>query len=349
MLLRSLAIVVILLLLVESDSLANCGNPVASTPLQGVFHFVPLDDKCESTDNFGYSLTTTSTDAAPLFSIQTTIGAKCAWNIATVSNDRIALIAQVDEDLFGTTVSAAPDGTYWFISDNRYVNVTSSDAKHPTFTDPFTTGYVPTAIGTTSEGEIYSIERHNTEAQENDLRLVTIADGTSVRIPLRGWNENLIRASNGRLYFRLFEHWHCHIFEITDSGSAVDKTPCLWENGHGIAVDSRGAIWQPGFLGISEYNAAGRNSKTVGPVAPVPCDIYSPLRPHVVIADRHGAIWFVYGKLWRVDKHGMLSSIDFPSKQSPSAMVATVDGTLWFPGRDADGKDALVHFIPTLR
>jgi hypothetical protein len=349
-LLRSLAMVVILLLLVESDSLANCGNPVASTPLQGVFHFVPLDDKCESTDDFGYSLTTTSTDAAPLFSIQMTSGAKCAWNIATVSKDRIALIAQVTEDLFGTTVSAAPDGTYWFISDNRYVNVTATDAKHPTYVQPFTTSYLPTAIGTTSKGDVYSIERHNSNAQENDLRLVTIADGTSVRIPLRGWNENLIRASNGRLYFRLFEHWHCHIFEITDSGKLIDKVPCMWENGHGIAVDNTDSIWQATMLGIEQRTRSGL-TRYVGPVEPVPSTILNSaaLEPRVIIADQRGTVWFVYKKLWRLDSHGVLTSKEFPFGRYPSAMVETADGTLWFPGKDADGKDALVHFNPTVR
>ena len=76
-LLRLLAIVIILLFLIEFVGLANCGDPVSSTPLEGVLQYVPLDDKCESTDDIGYGLTMTSTEAAPLFSIQTTIGGAC--------------------------------------------------------------------------------------------------------------------------------------------------------------------------------------------------------------------------------------------------------------------------------
>jgi hypothetical protein len=339
---RSLAILIVMLFLDGSASLANCGNTISSTPLKGVFQYLPLDDKCGSIGG----LTTTLTDAAPLFSLQSTISGACVWNIATVINERIATIARVDDDLFGSTVAAAPDDTYWYVSDNRYVKVAASDAARRTSVPPFAIGFTPTTIGTTARGEVYSIERRVSQGQENDLRLVTIADGTSVKIPLRGSNESLNRASNGRLYFRLFENWHCHIFEITDSGAPVDRIPCYWQNGNGIAVDPKGAIWQPSFLSIVQIDASGHISRSIGPVAPMPCDIYGWMGPHVIIADGQGVIWFIYDKLWRVDPHGKISSISFPVAQNPSSMVETSDGSLWFPGKDASGKDALVHFVP---
>lgn len=64
---RAFAILVILFLLLQTVGRASCGDPVMSGALNGTFHKVSLDDKCESRDAIAYSLTTGLMSTVPLF------------------------------------------------------------------------------------------------------------------------------------------------------------------------------------------------------------------------------------------------------------------------------------------
>jgi len=311
---------------------------------------VSINDSCVSLDAVAFSLTTSVMDEAPIFSAQKTTGGECVWSIGTIVKDRISPIVQIHDDLWAVAPTAGPDDTYWLVVGGRYIN--TSRSATPTYLRAFNKGFTPTSIGSTANGQLYAIEQSPSKSDEKGLRLVSIANGTSVAIPFAGWTENLLRGSDGNLYFRLFEKWHCHIFEIDGSGTLFDKATCPWENGRAIAVDIQGAIWQPGLLSIVQYDPSGHITKSIGPIAPVPCTITNTaaLEPRLITADQRGAVWFVYGqKLWRVDDRGNLSAINLPSgRLIADAMVETSDGTLWLTTTDWNHGGAFYRFVPAM-
>lgn len=236
---------------------------------------------------------------------------------------------------------------------DRYLKTSASTAANPAYVQPFNKDYAPGTIGSTASGRVYAIEHSRSKSQENSLRLVSIAEGTSAPIPVAGWTENLLRGSDGNLYFRVFEKWHYHIFEVAGSGSVLEKAPCMWQNGSNIAVDLEGDIWQPGLLSIVQYDQSGHITKSVGPIAPIPCSITNTaaLEPRYIIADQRGTVSFTYGeKLWQVDNRGSLSSINVPPGNfAVDAMVETTDGTLWIAETDWNHGGAIYRFIPAIQ
>jgi hypothetical protein len=337
--------------MVESVAWASCGNPIPSAPMAGTFEEIPLKDACTDDSGVLYTLTTNASDTAPIFSMpfkSRKVKDDCRWSIATIADGRVTSVAKVAEDLWAITPASSTDGSFWLVVGGRYLHTFASGSNAATYVSPLTKGYSAVAVGAAQDGDITGIERDNPFKGENDLRLVDITQTSSVRIPLVGSSENLIRGSDGNLYFRLFSGWRCHIFEVSKDGDPVDKTACPWQNGQGIAVDSTGHIWQPGLLSIDQLDKSGHITKSVGPIEPFPCMISNTavLEPRNINADRDGNVWFVHGKLWRYDSRENLSAIALPTGLWVDSMVETIDGTLWIGGTKADHSGAIFHFIP---
>jgi len=298
-----------------------------------------------ATNDLVFALTTDALDRRPLFSVKTSFLGGCVWSFATVADGHVMPVARVAEDLFATTPATADNRRYWFVFDGRYYSV-AGDAEASRA--PFAKGYSVKSIGAMASGSLFAIESLQRNGDvESDLRLVNIATGRSRPLRYRGWTESLARAWDGNLYFRLFEHWHCHVFEVKTDGRAADTAACQWENGHGIALGLDGGIWQPAPFGAAEY-VGSRMLHGVSPFAKYTCVITNTaaLEAHISTSDPAGNVWFAYASLlWMRNRTGTLFSTPLPGGGAANAMVRTNDGSLWIAGVTKSGMTALYRFI----
>lgn len=323
---------------------------IPSGRLFGRFEKITLASPC--TELLAMSLRTDLQNKKPVFTLRAGWSyGQCTWSIASVRGDQVVTLAPIAEEPDGGFTPSA-DGAFWFISQGRYVKVSPNGQE--ALSRPRNVGFTPAALASTGDGHLFSIESQGPRNEAHSLRVVNLDRGTSTQIPLVGEVDDPMRSFAGQLLFRLYSGWpdnpRCTILQITNSGSVIKRADCQWENANFMAVDPKGAIWQPTMLGVSN------GTRFIGPIVPAPCSITNTaaLEPHLVTAYRDGSVWFAYdNQIWRGDVHGNVTKTRFPAEVTgATSMVQTADGSIWFFGRTGSSmgdynQGNLYRFIPT--
>jgi hypothetical protein len=311
--------------------------------VHGTFRQIAFADQCTSDAIIKDTLARGSIGSLPLFAAQTTEPAGCVWSIATVSGSAVKALATVPDNLFGESVAAALDKSYWTLTAAHYIDVSASGKL--AYLEPLNRGYEPHSVGTSGDGRVYGIEQADAGGlpQNWSLRVTDITDRRDIA-SLSGWAEGLNLGNDGHLYFNVFSPRDCSIYEIVSPDQVAKRVRCNMGSPQQYAVGRDGTIWQPGFLGVVSTSQQGA-MKYVGPFDPVPCvGNIAALRPKSLVITPDNTLWFFYQRLWHVDAEGKLSSIALPlHADGASAMIGTTDGSLWLVVRDG-----LLQFIPAL-
>lgn len=344
-----LLLVVLAVLLSTGDVVAAespCAVLSSPPPMTGKFDEFDLNDRCASSDALQFTLTTNATDDAPLFTTMVGAGTTCGWSVATISAGRVVTVARVQENVWASPPVTPDNKSYWFLLEGRYYEV---DAHGESNAPALTPGYSVTSIGATQSGRLFAIESEKRNAFDGRLQVVDVRTGKSRALPATGFTDQLTRAWDGNLYFRLMSHWRCYLYEVGADLHVILKATCPWENTRGIALSTHGSVWQPFIFGVGDYAPRGPTLPGIGVFSKYNCIITNTaaLEARNVTSDAQGNVWFTYAnRLWRRDVLGHLFSLTLPPHVS-GAMVETRDGDIWITGDNPSGRPALYRFRPS--
>jgi hypothetical protein len=317
-----------------SANALQCGDPLPSAAAQGTFTRIPLDDPCTKTEPLWFTLGSIGT--TPLFTAKISDNGDCGWSISTIADAAIRPLTPPVEEL--AEFAAAPDGSFWAISESAYVHI-RTDGKRD-IVPKSGSEYQPASISIDGDGRVYGIES-NGGPSPLPLRLVDLISHAFSQLD-PGAPTDIRRGLDGNLYLTVFNGPACLSYRIV-AGIASKMSGCHAN----AAVTAAGTMWEPSHIGVLHVRSDG--SATPIAIPAFPCKTNSNTaesQTRSVVAEPNGA-WFIYRGLWHVLPSGALSSIAFPAGFHPDTMIGTTDGTLWLiAGSDGMQPTVLYEFQP---
>lgn len=321
----------------------SCGDPITIAPQNGRFETIDLDPDCRQSVGIPHAIALDTGDREPIFvrEKKQSDGA-CGTLVSTIRDAKLEdLITSADVDTISAPATTA-DGSIWVLASDgkRYLQFKPDGLRSSTET----TGalWVARSISADADDHLLAIEATVPDAKgQSQYHVVDVRTHRILQIR-RGEPEELLRGSDGHVYYRLFDHSVCNFFRVDRARSLTKSFPCDFSNGDGLAVGLGGVIWQGGVLDI--FSSDGR--KSIGPILPFPCTITNTaaLTPSTLAANPTGDVWFLYDKLYHVDPAGAISSIAKPPGAGDAGMLLSANGSVWL-----FGPTALYRFAPAAR